>query len=169
MRLRYALVILPLVLSGCVDTAGKLEVDPNIAVDTVKVMPVAGANIAAVPLNVARFEGLSAEQTPAFVAELQRQGAGRQVAFADGIKAKYVALGYVSGFTVGPTTRFIYVWDVFDAAKHLRQRVSDAVIVQGVASEPMALMSPEVSNALAAKSADDLAAVLSNMPEARGK
>ena len=167
--LLLSVLLVSVLLEGCVDTAGKLEVDPNAAVEAVKVVAMPGTNIAAAPLSIERLEGLSPEQTGAFVAELQKQAAGRQVAFAEVKKAKYLAQGYISAFTVGAATRFIYVWDVFDASQHLRQRVSDAVIVQGAAAEPMALLSVEVSNALAAKSAEDLAAVLSNMPEARGK
>ncbi len=169
MRAYRAFLLLSLLLGGCVDTAGKLEVDPNAAVEAVKLVAVPNTNVAAAPLSIERLEGLSPEQTGAFVAELQKQAGVRQVSFADGKKAKYLAQGYFSAFSVGPATRFIYVWDIFDAAQHLRQRVSDAVIVQGVSREPMALLSVEVSNTLAAKSAEDLAAVLSNMPEARGK
>ena len=169
MRVSRAVLLFVLLLGGCVDTAGKLQVDPNAAVEAVKVVALPGTNIAAAPLSIERLEGLSPEQTGTFVAELQKQAAGRQVSFAESKKAKYLAQGYVSAFTVGPATRFIYVWDIFDSSQHLRQRVSDAVIVQGAAPEPMALLSVDVSNALAAKSAEDLAAVLSNMPEARGK
>lgn len=162
-------LILPLLLAGCVDTAGKLEVDTNLASEAAKIERVAGANIAAAPLAIMRFEGLSPEQTTNFVDALQREGQTRQITFADAKKAKYEAQGYVSAFNVGKAVHFVYVWDVFDSGQHLRQRISDAVIIGANAPDPMALFSPEVSAALAAKSADDLAAVLSNMPEARGK
>ena len=58
------------------------------------------------------------------------------------------------------------MWDVFNAAKQRVQRLSDAVMVHGAGDDPWALASDAVIVNVAARSAGDLAAFLSNTPEA---
>ncbi len=59
-----------------------------------------------------------------------------------------------------------YVLDVFDAGKHRTQRVEDEVVLRGTAPDPWSLVNDDVLATVAQKSAADLAAVMTNTPEA---
>ena len=155
-------------LAGCVDTASKAALAPSdIDIAPVKIERLAGANMAAAPLFLLSLDGAPPAATTVLVADLQREAAARQIALSDMKSAKYLARGYFSVMGEGETTRFIYVWDVADIAKHDARRLTDAVVVKGTAPNPWSLFSADIAAELAAKSADDLAALLSNMPEAR--
>jgi hypothetical protein len=59
-----------------------------------------------------------------------------------------------------------YVSDVFDAKKSRTQRLGDDIVLKGTAGDPWSLVDDKAVEAIAARSADDLAAFLSNTPEA---
>jgi len=169
MRLGLLCAVLALALlnAACQDSASKVALDPSAsAVDVVKIERVAGANIAAAPLALVSLDGPPQPAVDALWAGLQREAATRQIELREVKGAKYLARGYFSAFTIGETTHFVYVWDVADSAKHGTQRVTDEVVVKGVSSDPWGVFFAETVGQLAARSADDLAAVLSNVPEA---
>jgi len=58
------------------------------------------------------------------------------------------------------------VWDVFTADKQRAQRLSDAIVVRGSGDDPWSMVTDAALDSIAAKCADDLAAYLSNTPEA---
>ena len=58
------------------------------------------------------------------------------------------------------------VWDVFTPDKQRAQRLSDAIAVKGSGDDAWAMIDDAALNSVAAKCADDLAAYLSNTPEA---
>jgi hypothetical protein len=66
----------------------------------------------------------------------------------------------------GDTTALAYVCDVFDGKKHRTQRLGDEIILKGAAADPWSLVDGKTIEAIAARGADDLAAFLSNTPEA---
>ena len=143
--------------------AGPFTGDPA----SVKMERVADANIAAAPLFIVGFDGLPQRLTQSMASGLQREADSRKLVLCDETKARYLARGYFSALTVDEDTHFVYVWDVADLARHQSQRVSDTVVVHGTASDPWTLLTPDVAAELSSKSADDLADVLSNTPEAR--
>ena len=59
-----------------------------------------------------------------------------------------------------------YVWDVFNKDKQRTQRVNDVLEVKGEGADPWRIVGEAALASVAAKSADDLAAFLSNTPEA---
>ncbi len=59
-----------------------------------------------------------------------------------------------------------YVWDVFDKHKQRMQRVNDVLEVKGEGADSWLIVGDDALTSVAAKSADDLAAYLSNTPEA---
>ena len=142
---------------------------PVAAEENVKIKPVQGANIAAAPLCVMSLDGAPANARAALVAELQKQSAQRQIVLAESKSAKYLARGYFSVVSQGENTQFIYVWDVADAEKHETHRLTDAVLVKGSSANPWSLFSADTAADLAEKSVEDLAALLSNMPEAKAR
>ena len=167
-----AICLFAILVAGCVETVKKVPVaespSPQIE-DTVKIERLPGANLAAVPLLMLSLDGAPPHVTAALVSELQKQAAARQIVLSDAKTAKYLARGYFSAVSQGENTEFIYVWDVADADRHETHRLTDAVLVKGLAANAWSLFSTQTAAELAAKSADDLAAILSHMPEAKAR
>jgi hypothetical protein len=63
-------------------------------------------------------------------------------------------------------TSLAYVSDIFDARKNRAQRLGDDIVLKGAAADPWSLVDDKAVEAIAARSAEDLAAFLSNTPEA---
>ena len=74
--------------------------------------------------------------------------------------------GYLSASPTDDGAEIEYVWDVFTADKRRAQRLNDVVEIKGGGSDPWALADEAALNKVAAESADDLAAFLSETPEA---
>ena len=74
--------------------------------------------------------------------------------------------GYISASRVKDGAAVDIVWDVFTADKQRAQRLTDTLVVGGSGDDPWAMVSSAALDSVAAKSADDLAAYLSNTPEA---
>ena len=81
-------------------------------------------------------------------------------------KARYLARGYVTASLIEGGAEVDIVWDVFTPDKKRAQRLSDAIAVKGSGDDAWAMVDDAALNSVAAKCADDLAAYLSNTPEA---
>ena len=86
---------------------------------------------------------------------------GRQPA-----KARYLVRGYLTASPIEGGAEVDLVWDVFTPDKQRAQRLSDAIAVKGSGDDAWAMIDDAGLNSVAAKCADDLAAYLSNTPEA---
>ena len=60
-----------------------------------------------------------------------------------------------------------FVWDVFTPDKQRAQRLTDTIVVRGSGDDPWSIVTPSALDSIAARSADDLAAYLSNTPGGR--
>jgi hypothetical protein len=154
-------------LSGCVeDSVAQVPPAPaappaeNIA-RRPNVSP-AGATVAVASISGAPG-GLDDKYQAMLTAYAKRGG----VAILDGGTPDYLVRGYLSAYPEGDkATAVSYVLDVFDAKKQRTQRVEDEIVVPGVAPDPWSLVSDQALAAVAQKSAVDLAAVMTNTPEA---
>ena len=90
----------------------------------------------------------------------------RRIAVATPAKARYLARGYVTASLIEGGAEVDIVWDVFTPDKKRTQRLSDAIAVKGSGDDAWAMIDDAALNSVAAKCADDLAAYLSNTPEA---
>jgi len=90
----------------------------------------------------------------------------QDVALTDSNSARYLARGYISAFPVDGGAKLTYVWDIYDRTNHRAQRLNDEIALKGSAANPWSLVDGAALQALAARSAGDLAAYLSNTPEA---
>ena len=81
-------------------------------------------------------------------------------------KARYLVRGYLTATPVEGGAEVDLVWDVFTPDKKRAQRLSDAIAVRGSGDDAWAMIGDAALDSVAAKSADDLAAYLSNTPEA---
>jgi hypothetical protein len=120
-----------------------------------------GASVA-----IASIEGAPSTLAQRFVERTRSEAAAMDVTLTDVRNANYLVRGYLSVAPADKGTVVSYVWDVFDSRRARVQRVEDAVGVKGSGSDPWSGVDDKALADLAVKSATDLAAVLSNMPEA---
>ena len=84
----------------------------------------------------------------------------------DAGSARYVVRGYLGVRPSQTGGEIGYVWDVFDAGHHRAQRVEDRIALDGASPDLWTRVDDKVLQALAQRSADDIAAFLTNTPEA---
>lgn len=152
-----------LALGGCVETAGELAASPEGSMQFVR-RP--DASMAGATLAIMSVEGAPDALAQQFDQSLDGAASERQIAMAPPTSAKYLVRGYLSASLVKDGASVDVVWDVFTADKQRAQRLSDTLIVRGSGDDPWAMVSSAALDSIAAKSADDLAAYLSNTPEA---
>ena len=104
--------------------------------------------------------------TEHFSQSLADAAAARQIAVAAPAKARYLVRGYLTASLVEGGAAVDFVWDVFTPDKQRVQRLSDTIAVKGSGDDAWAMVSDAALDSVAAKCADDLAAYLSNTPEA---
>ncbi|WP_374547961.1 hypothetical protein [Rhodoblastus sp.] len=115
---------------------------------------------------VTRMEGAPSPLQSQFMAFFNADAAQEDVALTDSAGARYLARGYLSAFLVDGGARLTYVWDIYDRTNHRAQRLNDEIALKGAAADPWALVDSAALSALAERSASELAAYLSNTPEA---
>jgi hypothetical protein len=101
-----------------------------------------------------------------FDQEMVRQAMASNIVVVDNKKARYLVRGYLSAYRTTDGAAVEYVWDVFTKDKKRARRVNDVLEVKGEGADPWAIAGPAALSSVAAKSADDLAAFLTNTPEA---
>jgi hypothetical protein len=154
-----------LALGGCVAVETTAEVVPDAATSRQYALR-ADADLAGASVAIVSVVGAP----PAIAADFSRQLDGaaqsRDLALVDSAKARYLVRGYLSASPTEDGAEIEYVWDVFAADKQRVQRLNDVIAVKGAGDDPWALAGEAVLTSVAARSADDLAAFLSNTPEA---
>jgi hypothetical protein len=148
-------------LSGCADTRSAA-----VASDPVASIRPSGLSPRPAALAVTQMEGAPAPLQSQFMALFNADIAQRDVALTDQASARYLARGYLSAFPVDGGARLTYVWDIYDRTAHRAQRLNDEVALKGAAPDPWSMVDAAALTALAARSAGELAAYLSNTPEA---
>lgn len=152
-------------LAGCVAETAQAPAPSPVAPENIARRPdvsPAGASVA-----VASISGAPGDLDDKYQAMLTAYAKRGSVSMADAGSSNYLVRGYLSADANGDaTTTVSYVLDVFNADKHRTQRVTDNVVVRGQAADAWSLVSDDVLAALARKGASDLAAVMTNTPEA---
>jgi hypothetical protein len=149
-------------LSGCVETAA--EIAPTDAHTQFVRRP--GANLSGASVAFVSVDGPPSTIAASFLQDLTREAAGHDIVVADPKKARYLVRGYLSAYSVEGGAAVEYVWDVFTRDRQRTQRVNDVLEVKGEGDDPWRIVGGQALASVAAKSADDLAAFLSNTPEA---
>ena len=124
------------------------------------------ANMAGATVAIASVDGAPADVSTRFRQSLDEAAAARRIAVASPAKARYLVRGYVTASPIEGGAEVDIVWDVFTSDKKRTQRLSDAIAVRGSGDDAWAMIDDAALNSVAAKCADDLAAYLSNTPEA---
>jgi hypothetical protein len=150
-------------LAGCNANPGEIAASTTAATH-VAARP--GVSPRGAPVALTSVEGAPAQIAQRFADQTRDQAAGLDVVLTDARDAKYLVRGYLSAEPTSGGAVVSYVLDVFDARKSRVQRVEDAVPVKGSGGDPWSGLDDKAMAELASKSAADLAAILSNMPEA---
>jgi len=149
-------------LGGCVDVAG----DPPNPDTRAEFVRRGDANMAGATLAVVSVDGAPDDLSEHFNQSLAEAAAARQIAVAAPAKARYLVRGYLTASSVEGGAEVDFVWDVFTSDKQRVQRLSDTIAIKGSGDDAWAMVNDAALDSVAAKCADDLAAYLSNTPEA---
>jgi hypothetical protein len=123
-------------------------------------------SLAQASVAIVSIEGAPGEISASFSQALEREARARDIVVVDAASARYLVRGYLSASLTEDGASIEYVWDVFTSDKQRAQRLNDVIAVKGSGDDPWALAGDAALKSVAAKSADDLAAYLSNTPEA---
>jgi len=151
-------------LCGCVDQTAQAP-DPT-APPSTNIARRQGVSPSGATVAVASFSGAPQGLSERFDAIFVDAAERGDISVADAKSANYLVRGYLDAHPDGDATAVTYVLDVFDSKKQRAQRVENEIIVNGQAADPWSLVDDNVLAAVAAKSAADLAAVMTNTPEA---
>jgi hypothetical protein len=159
----FSAAIAALALSGCNE-----HVSPAASTS-----PAPGAQIVAsgysprpAAIAITQMEGAPAQLQSQFMAYFNAAAGQQDVALTDSAAARYLVRGYISAFPVDGGARLTCVWDIYDRTNHRAQRLNDEIALRGAAPDPWTLVDSAALSALAQRSASELAAYLSNTPEA---
>jgi hypothetical protein len=158
----FMLLLACATLSGCNDVAAN---PPNADAQAQFVMR-DDANMSGATVAIASVDGAPTDVSTRFRQSLDEAAAARRIAVAAPAKAHYLVRGYVTASPIEGGAEVDIVWDVFTPDKKRTQRLSDAIAVKGSGDDAWAMIDDAALNSVAAKCADDLAAYLSNTPEA---
>ena len=151
-------------LSGCAENIAPRSA--SIDSDTTASIRPSGLSPRPAALSVTQMQGAPTPLQGQFMALFNADVARRDVALTDSGSARYLARGYLSAFLVDGGAKLTTVWDIYDRTNHRAQRLNDEIALKGAAADPWSLVDGAALSALAAQSAGELAAYLSNTPEA---
>jgi hypothetical protein len=124
------------------------------------------ANMAGATVAIVSVDGAPSDLSARFRQSLDEAAAARRIASAPPAQARYLVRGYLTASPIEGGAEVDVVWDVFTSDKKRVQRLTDAIAVKGAGDDAWAMIDDQALNSVAAKCADDLAAYLSNTPEA---
>jgi hypothetical protein len=151
-------------LGGCVETTAELA--PGADAQHLHLARRPGVSLAGATVAFVSVDGPPADVSANFLKELARDAAAQDIVVADAKKARYFVRGYLSAYPTQDGAAVEYVWDIFTKDRARAQRLSDYLVVKGQGDDAWAIAGAGALASVAAKSADDLAAFLSNTPEA---
>ena len=154
-------------LAGCNETTSSLREPIKTAASAPVHNPNATPHGASVALNLTGIEKVPPAVVSRFSEALAHAADTRGVEVVDPKLAKYFVQMHLTAYPAGNGgTALAYVCDVFDAKKNRTQRLGDDLTLKGTAADAWSLVDDKAIEAIAARSADDLAGFLSNTPEA---
>ena len=151
-------------VGGCVEATS--DAAPS-AVAHRQIEPREGVSLADATVAIVSVDGAPESVAASFSQDLQRAAKSHEIVLVEPKKAKYLVRGYLSAAPVADGATLEYVWDVYGPDKQREQRLNDVVTVKGSGDDAWAIVGDAALEDVAGRSADDLAAFLSNMPEAK--
>ena len=126
-----------------------------------------GVSLASATVAFVSVEGAPEAVAASFSQELAREAKAREIVVVEPRKARYLVRGYLSATATADGATLEYVLDVFGPDKQRAQRLNDVISVKGAGDDAWAIAGEAALTSVAAASADDLAAFLSNTPDAK--
>jgi hypothetical protein len=126
-----------------------------------------GVSLAPATVAIVSVEGAPEAVAASFSQELAREAKAREIVVVEPRKARYLVRGYLSATATADGATLEYVLDVFGPDKQRAQRLNDVISVKGAGDDAWAIAGEAALTSVAAASADDLAAFLSNTPDAK--
>jgi hypothetical protein len=151
-------------VGGCVDVTS--DAAPSTA-EHRQIEPREGVSLADATVAIVSVDGAPESVAASFSQDFQRAAKSDQIVLVEPKKAKYLVRGYLSAAPVADGATLEYVWDVYGPGKQREQRLNDVVSVKGAGDDAWAIAGDAALENVASRSADDLAAFLSHMPEAK--
>jgi hypothetical protein len=151
-------------LGGCVETAAELS--PADAPQHMHLVRRPDVSLSDATVAFVSVEGAPSAVSANFMSDLAKEAAAQQITIAEPKKAHYFVRGYLSAYETRDGAAVEYVWDIFTKDKARTQRLSDFLEVKGQGADAWSIAGDAALASVAAKSAGDLAAFLSNTPEA---
>lgn len=165
MKAHLGLIVAGLALAGCVEQVA-VNAPEAALTRRVKIPARPGVSPGGATVALASLEGAPAAVVDRFTRAFAGAAQGREIALAPSVDAHYIVRGYLDAHPAPGGVSVAYVWDVFDARKSRAQRVADSIIVPGAAADPWSVVDDKALASVAGKAAEDLAAFLTNTPEA---
>jgi len=162
LALSASALLAAMALAGCVE--GATDIAPG--VDGAGFVRREDASMAGATMAIVSIEGAPSNISDRFWQSVDQAAAAREISVAPPASARYLVRGYLTAAPVENGARVDFVWDVFTPDKRRVQRLTDAILVQGSGDDAWAMVDGAGLDSVAAKCADDLAAYLSNTPEA---
>ena len=155
--------LVALALGGCVEAAGDMAASPD---GSWRFARRPDASMAGATVAIMSVEGAPEGLAEPFRQSLDAAATQDQIALAPPTSAKYLVRGWLSASAVKDGAAVAFVWDVFTSDKQRAQRLTDTIAVRGSGDDPWAMVTEAALASVAARSANELAAYLSNTPEA---
>ena len=151
-------------LAACQNTAAPPAPDTALAEAPFVKRP--GVSLADATVALVSLDGAPQAEAGDFRDALARQFSANGVVAADARKARYLLRVYLAANADEGGASLDYVVDVFDHARARQARLSDSFEVKG-SGDAWSLMSTKALDAVASACADNVAAFLSNTPQAK--
>jgi hypothetical protein len=150
-------------LGACVEAAS--EPSPVTALAEAPIAKREGVSLAAATVAMVSLDGAPSGAADDFRQALMQQFTAREIVTTEPKKARYLLRVYLSASSAEGGGNLEYVVDVYDQRRARNARLNDELGVTG-SGDAWSLMSGTVMESVAGKCADDVAAFLSNTPEA---
>jgi hypothetical protein len=152
-----------LTLAGCVDTAVDLGAR-QAGVPQPRLVARPGVSPHGASVALTSLEGAPEGVASRFKQHFASASEARDIAMAAPDAARYRVRGYLTASPGPGVTRLSYVWDIFDRHGRRAQRLTDELAVRG--GGDWSDLDDKALADVAGRGAEDLAAFLSNTPEA---
>ena len=166
MKAQFGLVVVAaMALAGCVEQVANNAPEAALT-QRANMARRPGVSPGGATVALASLDGAPQSVTERFTRAFAGAAQGREIVLAPSASANYIVRGYLDAHPAPGGTAVAYVWDVFDARKSRAQRVADSITVPGAAADPWSIVDDKAIASVAGKAAEDLAAFLTNTPEA---
>jgi hypothetical protein len=151
--------------AGCVDSAVEMSAGRQAAVPRPRLAARPGVSPSGASIVLTSVDGASEATAGRFRRLFAEAAEARDIVTAAADAATYRVRGYVAAASAPGGAKLSYVWDVFDRSGRRARRIADELPVPA-GSEPSEAREEKALAELARRSAEDIAAFLSNTPEA---